>query len=199
MGLEFTIDKELANISVTLTELASVTAIINQQISNRDFLGQFNQMVATLNQCYQVIIISIQPWMELDSEALFCSQFDARHEAYKTSFLKEASRPRLFVEQAYDQNLALNTFKELKTNYPLLKRTFMRFDEYFDKWIDNDTWLVMSMDTVFKMLNRLLQEIGEFKRKDSEDAYQLYQYAFGDIRIYLQIIQEKSAFLNKFN
>lgn len=199
MGLELTISKELANISVTLTELASVTTVINQQISNRDFLGQFNQIITTLNQCYQVIITTIQPWMELDSDALFCSQFDARHEAYKTSFLKEASRPRLFVEQAYEQNLALTTFKELKTNFPLLKRTFMRFDDYFDKWIDNDTWLVMSMDTVFKMLNRLLQEIGELKHKDAEDAYQLYQNAFSDFRIYLQIIREKSALLSNFS
>jgi len=191
MGLEFSVNKELASISVTLTELAAVVGILRRQLPNTSFQTQLSQLVRPLFECYAVIADNLAPWRELLDEAVFQRDFEARHEAYQANFLKEASKPRIFCEQAYEQYQLLKSCKEVKTSYPLLKRNFTRLDEYLDKWIDNDTWLVMSMDLMFKMLNRLLQEIAEFKRKDAEDAYLVYASAFADFAVYLGVIEEK--------
>lgn len=197
MGLELTINKDLATISVTLTEAVAVTGIIRKHIQQAEFLTLYEEIVDAIHACYSVIASNLTPFTMVNSEAEFIQKFDELNEIFQAQYLKEASKPRLYTEQIYERMQILRTLKEFKTGYPLLKRCFTRFDEYFDKWIDNDTWLVMNMDSVFKMLNRLLQEIADYKRKDPEDAYVVFASAFADFSIYLAIVSQKLALLKQ--
>ena len=78
--------------------------------------------------------------------------------------------------------------KESKTSFPLLKRTYERFDQLYDKWITNDAWLAMSIDNLFKRLQALLNEIAAVKQKDPEDAFLIYHAAFTGFSPYLDLI-----------
>ncbi|HEX4939301.1 MAG TPA: hypothetical protein VFX11_11545 [Candidatus Kapabacteria bacterium] len=188
MGIEFTITKELASISVTATELAAISTLVRGQIGSRDFRGQFDPLLASIAGAYDVVIQLLQPFAALRDAADFNRDFTACHTHYKAVYLKEASRPRLFTEQAFQQYQILKTCRELQTGFPLLKRTFTRLDELIDKWIDNDCWLVMNMDTVFKLLHRLLNEFETMRIKDPDEAWLLYRQAFDGFDPYLAIL-----------
>jgi hypothetical protein len=83
--------------------------------------------------------------------------------------------------------------REAKTSFPLLKRTFGRLAELTDKWIANDYWLAMSIDTLYKMLPRLLTEIAELKQKNPGDAWLVYRAAVSDFDIHLALIRQQNA------
>ena len=196
MGIEFTITKELASISVTATELAAIGTLVRSQIASRDFLAQFDPLLDSIAGAYDVVTGLLQPFAALRDEADFKRDFAACHTHYKAVYLKEASRPRLFTEQAFQQYQILKTCRELQTGFPLLKRTFTRLDELIDKWIDNDCWLVMNMDTVFKLLHRLLNEFETMRIKDPDEAWLLYRQAFDGFEPYLAILARRRAILN---
>ncbi|OQK15618.1 hypothetical protein AU255_15455 [Methyloprofundus sedimenti] len=67
----------------------------------------------------------------------------------------------------------------------------MRLDELIDKWVTNDAWLAMTIENLFKMLPRLLNEIAELKQKDPGDAYLIFNSAFNSFVPYLNIIRAK--------
>lgn len=192
MGVELLVARELSTLCVTLTETSSITRIIGSEIRNKDFCNQFNKILDNLCKSYDVVIANLNPLAELDSEESFVADFDERFEAYRTCYLKEISKPRAFSDNAYEDYLVMRTLKESKTGYPLLKKTFERFDEFIDKWVTNDAWLAMSVDNLFKMLNRLLNEIAEIKRRDPTDAYLLYSAAFAAFNPYLALIRQKT-------
>jgi len=195
MGIELDITKELATISATLTEFVSVSSIIKGHIKNSDFDQRFNKMVNDIARCYQVVTDNLLPVSGLATETDFIESFDTRHAAYTDCYLKEISKPRSYAEDAYEEYLLLKTLKESKTRFPLLKRSFIRLDGFIDKWIDNDVWLAMSVDTLFKRLQSLLNEIADYKRQDPEDAFVIYHSIFTGLNDYLALIKNKHEIL----
>jgi hypothetical protein len=193
MGIEFVIDKELANIGMTLTEFSSVTRIINAEIGPGQFSELFNTMMGRMAKAYDVVIDNLQPFIDLDSEDAFVAGFDEQLSSYNGRYLMEISKARTLTVDAYDDYEHLVCMREAKTGYPLLKRTFGRLAELTDKWIANDYWLAMSIDTLYKMLPRLLTEIAELKRKDPGDAWLIYRAAFSDFDIHLALIRQQNA------
>jgi hypothetical protein len=195
MGIELDITKELATVCATLTELSSLSTIINNHINNGDFGQRFNKMVEDIAKSYDVVTANLLPLSELDTEASFVTSFDGRHAAYTDCYLKEISKPRSYADDAYEEYLVLQTLKESKTSFPILKRSFVRLDGFIDKWITNDAWLAMGIDNLFKRLQTLLNEIAALKTKDPEDAYLIYNAAFSGFNAYLALIREKRGLL----
>ena len=193
MGIEFVINKELANIGMTLTEFCSTTRIINAEIGPGDFSNLFNTMMGRMAKAYDVVIDNLQPFIDLDNEEDFIAGFDDLVTRFKESYLLEISKSRTLTVDAYDDYEHLVCMREAKTKFPLLKRTFTRLAEVTDKWIANDYWLAMSIDTLYKMLPRLLTEIAELKQKDPGDAFQIYSAAFSDFDIHLTLIKQQNA------
>lgn len=190
MGIELTVAKELANINMTASEWVALADMINRHIRNPDFSTLFNRMIAELAPCYDLVDEVLSPFFALESEQLFIERFDGCHQHYKEHFLHDASQPRKFADNAYETYLVLNTMKECKTGYPLLKRTFTRLDQFIDKWVTNDAWLAMNIDTMLKMLNRFLLEVAEFKQKDAEDAFLLLHSAFTQFRVFVEPMKQ---------
>ena len=197
MGIELTIARELANLDVTLAELLSLSGIVNGQMRNSDFLDLFNGMVADLARGYEAVSLNLSPLSALDSEDSFAADFDDRYAAYNGCYLHEISKPRACLDEAYEKYLVLKTLKESRTGFPLLKRTFGRLDEFVDKWVTNDAWLAMSIDTLFKMIQRLLNEIDGIKLKDPEDAWLIYSTAFADFDARIALIAQKRRLLTE--
>jgi hypothetical protein len=195
MGIELDITKELATVCATLTELSSLSSIINSHLRNRDYSQRFNKMVEDIAKSYDVVTTNLLPLSELDTDTSFVESFDERHAAYTDCYLKEISKPRSYADDAYEEYLVLKTLKESKTSFPILKRSFVRLDGFIDKWITNDAWLAMGIDNLFKRLQTLLNEIAALKTKDPEDAYLIYSTAFSGFNDYLALIREKRDLL----
>lgn len=195
MGLELTVTKELASIGMTATELAAIARVIEREIGNRDFRRPFAGLLEALTACYGVVLDSLAPLVALDTEAVFLSAFDDTQAAYTGRYLQQASLPRPQAEEAFEQYLMLKTLKESRTGYPLLKRTFARLDDLVDRWVTNDAWLVMSIDSLLKMTNRLVTEIAELKRRDPEEAWLIHQSAFSDGGRFLALLADRQAAL----
>lgn len=193
MGFVFKINEELAAITVTATELLSVTSAIAGLIKNADFMRRFGEIVAEINKSYGVVTDSFSPFYELDSEEKFARLFDAKHETFKSRYLLDVSKPRRYCDNVYDAYIQMQQTKEAKTSFPPLKRGFSRLDTFYDKWITNDALLAMSIDGVLKLKNRLLNEIAEIKQKDAEHAYIIFSSALDDFSDYLKLIQSKSG------
>jgi hypothetical protein len=191
MGIEFDIAKELATINMTLTELSSITGLVNGAIRSGDFYTRYNRIVTDIVTSYHVVTHNLSPFTQLDTESKFEELFDARHAAYTERYLVEISRPRASSEDAYEEYLELKTLKESKTSYPLLKRTFERFDHFIDKWITNDAWLAMCIDNLLKRMQALLNEIAALKKKDIEDAFLIYHAACSGFEHYLALIDRQ--------
>ncbi len=191
MGVELTVVKELASVSVTATELSTVARIINNEIAGGNFHQTFNQMIALLNTCYAIPAAHVQGFLAINDHAQFVENFDQWLASYKEDYLVAASKPRFLVDEAYELYLNLQTSKEIKTGYPLLKHCFLRLDHYIDKWINNDSWLIMNIDNFFKMLLRFNNEVAELKKKDTADAFLIYDGLRQGIQPYLQIIEDQ--------
>jgi len=193
MGIEFVVTKELGNIAATLSEFSSVTRIINGEIGPGEFSTLFNTLMGRMAKTYDVVIDNLQPLIDLDSEDAFVAGFEGRVADYNSRYLMEISKARTLTVDAYDDYEHLVCMREAKTGYPLLKRTFTRLAELTDKWIANDYWLAMSIDTLYKMLPRLLNEIAALKRKDPAAAWLIYHAAFTDFDIHLALIRQQNA------
>jgi hypothetical protein len=197
MGLEFSVTKELASASTTLIELVALTRAIQQQLPRGDFVNQFNHIMGQLYDCYSVIEDNFKPFLAMDNQNAFDAQFDELYAHYSANFLKEASKARPTVEHIYEYYQELKLLKEFKSTFPMLKWAVSRLHDYIDKWIDNDTWFMMTLDRIFKLFNRFLQEISDFKRKDAEDAFSIYALARGDFALFVTILEQKRAELGQ--
>ena len=191
MGNELAITEELVNTNTKLSEISEIATIINSEIKNETFITPFNEMIEEIAKCYDVLIENIMPFAELNNKEDFLEKFDEMSDAYKERYLKEISKPRLYSDEAYEQYLLLQTMKECKTTYPLLKTTFKRLDQFIDKWITNDAWLAMGIDNLFKRLPRLLNKVAETKQIDPSDAFIVYQTAFNEFKLFLESIKTK--------
>lgn len=192
MNLVFKINEELATISVTATELLSVTKTITGLIRAPEFTQAFSAIIAEVNQSYGVVVDSFLPFFKLDAEEKFVQLFDDTYDTFKANYLMAVSKPRKYCDNVYDAYVEMQQMKEAKTTFPILKSSFARLNTLYDKWISNDSFLSMSIDGAIKMKQRLLTEIAETKIRDSEDAYLLFSSAFDDFRSYIDLIQSKS-------
>ncbi len=122
------------------------------------------------------------------SEQEFIEGFDQASQIFLNCYLKEISRPRINAELTYEKYLQFKKRKEVNTNYPLLKYQFARLHNFVDKWVDNDIWLAMTIDSLFKMTARLLNELSAAKCRDAEDAFVIYQSGLPCFQVYLDII-----------
>ncbi|AEF99271.1 hypothetical protein [Methylomonas methanica] len=174
MALELKLIKELATVCVTASELAAIETLIKGELAKPAFVEQFDKMSSSISECYKVTVAVISPWLEISNEAEFNSRFDVAYADFKATYLNITNRPRVASEQAYLDYMLLREFKETQTAYPLLKITFVRLDEFIDKWITNDAWLAMTIENFVKMLYRFLTEIAEMKQKDPTDAFAIY-------------------------
>ncbi len=191
MGIELDCLQELASINVALTELSSLGRIINSEIKGGEFHSRFNKIVDDIGKCFDVVTGNLQPLSDIDSEAAFIEKFDKFHADYSASYLKEISKPRIYSDDAYEGYVLLRLLKEIKTGYPLLKRTFERLDKFIDKWITNDAWLAMAIDNLFKRLQTLFNEIAALSKKDPEEAFLIYASAWHDFTPYLDLISQQ--------
>ena len=192
MGFVFKINEELASITVTASELLSITRTITGMIKNEAFIQLFSGIVREINKSYGVVLDSFAPFYELDGEEKFVQRFNEIHQAFKGAYLLDVSKPRKYFENVYDAYIEMQHTKEIKTGFPLLKQTFSRLDEFYDKWITNDSYLTLNIDGALKLKNRLLNEIAELKQKDKEYAYINFSSALDDFRDYIALIQDKS-------
>ncbi len=196
MSQQLTITKELANICVAATELCSIQQIIHSQIKAEDFSIQFSKIIGSISQCYGVVTDNLMPLATLNSESAFESGFDECFTSYKSSYLQLTSKPRNYSDQAHEEYLMLQDFKQCKTSFPLLKSSFERLYTYVDKWVTNDAWLAMSIENLLKILPRLLTEIYELKQKSPEDAYVNYAASMAAFTPYLALIYEQQKILD---
>jgi hypothetical protein len=191
MGVELNIVRELATVCVTASELSAIESLIKGELKKPAFVGQFDKMTGSIGECYGITAAVIQPWLEMTNEAEFCEKFDTAHADYKATYLGITNRPRVASEQAYLDYMQLREYKESQTDYPLLKRTFTRLDEFIDKWITNDAWLAMSIENLLKMLHRFLNEVAELKQKDPTDAFTIFQAAMAALRPFYPLLANK--------
>lgn len=197
MGVEFNLLKDMGTINSTALELVAVNRLIKSHIGNAAFLAEYDSMVSDINACYQVVIDNLEPFVELQTQADFEAKFEALYRHYIDSYLTEISRPRVHAEFVYEKNLQFRKLKEVKTGFPILKRSFARLHEIVDKWLDNDIWLAMTIDSLFKLLARLLNEINETAAKDTEDAFLVYQGGVLVLADYLAILKQQVEQLPK--
>ena len=192
MGLEFKINEELANIAVTSTELYSASQNILKYARQQDFKKLFGSIIAEVSKSYTVVNDSFTPFAKLTDEASFIQNFDSYLASFSKVYLMEISKPRNYIENVYEPCVELKTTKDAQSKFPLLKYHYARWAVLYDKQMDNDIYLAMSIDRVIKLQNQLLLQIAELKTKDPEDAFLMLSSAWKDFSDYLQIIRVNS-------
>ena len=193
MGVEFTIVKELSTISATAAELAAVNAIICAEIESGEFRDEYDSLLSDILNTYRVVLATLKPLAAIHTVEAFAQQFPEQLQHYGDHYQSALSEPRINAEFTYEKYLQFRKRKELKTSYPPLKRSFARLHDFIDKWIDNDIWLAMCIDTLFKMLFRLLNEVQEFKSRDLEHAFATYHSCLGNVADLLNLIDTALA------
>lgn len=188
MGIELNSLKDMATVSMTAVELAAIDKIIVTHISNASFVNDYQSLIEDITNTYQVVLDNLQPLLDFHTEQQFSEGYNGPSQAFLDCYLKEISKPRVNAEFTYEKYLQFRKLKEVNTGYPLLKRTFARLHDFIDKWIDNDIWLAMTIDSLFKMTARLLNELNELKARDAEDAFIVYQSGLPGFQVYLEII-----------
>lgn len=174
MGNEFKLLKDAATISATLTELVAVNTLITGHISSDNFLDEYESLLADILNTYRCFEDILQPLVTLRDQQDFNQYFSSQFEWYSEHYQAALSEPRVNAEFTFQKYLQFRKRRETKTGFPLLKNAFSRLHDYIDKWIDNDIWLAMTIDSLLKMLFRLLSEVQAVNSRDSEEAFSLY-------------------------
>ena len=195
MGIEFNLLKDMAAITNTAVELVAVNRIIKSHIGARAFNADYDSMLGNISHCYQVVIENLEPLLaiETDTDEGFAAAFQPVYQRYIDSYLLEISRPRVDAEYVYEKNLQFRKLKEVGTSFPILKHAFTRLHEIVDKWLDNDIWLAMTIDSLFKLIARLLNEISELTSKDPEHAFWVFQSGIKPLSMYLSVLKAQVA------
>ena len=189
--LEFTISKEAASVAATASDLHAIHTILSTQLPKPSFQAILAKVVLPLIETYRTPMGVIAPLTAIQTESAFSSQFAEAWKQYKTGFDETHALPRRYVDESYEAYLILSETKEAKTTYPILRRTFDRLYLYMDKYINNDSWLLMNIDNVYKMLNLLLAEIDDQISVDIEESWFRYQLAFSGLTPFLGIVNDK--------
>lgn len=193
MGKEITILKELATISMTSAELASVHELICDEIDTPDFNGAIDDLMSDMVNTYQLVLDNLYPFARIASMAHFEAEFTRCYDAYITGLNRNLSIPRINAELTYEKTLQFRKRWEVKTSYPILKIAFARLLEYIDKWHDNDIWLSMNIDLLLKTWSRFISDVNELRQKDSGLAFAQYDSVARHLPGYLHIIQRNIA------
>ena len=188
MGTELNCLKELATVSMSAVELAAVDKVIMTHINDPSFRQDYQSLLKDITNTYQLVLDNLQPLVDFRSEQEFGEGFDQMSQTFLNCYLKEISRPRVNAEFTYEKYLQFKKRKEVNTSYPVLKHHFARLHDFVDKWVDNDIWLAMTIDSLFKMTARLLNELSAAKNRDAEDAFIIYQSGLPAYQAYLDII-----------
>ncbi|MCG8313081.1 MAG: hypothetical protein MI976_07685 [Pseudomonadales bacterium] len=196
MANESNVFKELANISMSISELAAVKAIIWEEIESQEFRDQFADLLSDMVNSYQVVLKNLQPFAQINTPELFSQHFDTRRDELAQSYSVDNGIPRANAEFTYEKYLEFRQLKITRTSYPLLKVAFARLHAYIDKWLDNDIWLAMSIDVLFKMTFRVMEDIAQQKPKDSETAYKLFRSCAAKLPPYLAIIEHNCQIIS---
>lgn len=189
MGTELTILKELGTISMTSAELAAVTKIIREEIDAKEFRTELHSLLSDMVNTYQLVVDIFTPFTEISTQRQFKTQFSDTFQRYSDEFNQNLSIPRVNAEFTFEKTLQFRKLTPVKTSYPILKRAFARLLEYIDKWHDNDIWLSMSIDMLMKMVLRLMNEVNDIQKKDTEQAFLLYESSASHYRGFLAIIE----------
>ena len=189
MNYIFRINEELSSVTVTATELLSVCKSFSSTVKNDEFIEW--------EKFYAVVTASFAPFYDLDCVESFVEDFDKLHQSFKENYLIDVSKPRKYCDNVYDRYIQLQQTKEAKSSFPTLKRNFQRLDALYDKWISNDNFLGLSIDAILKQKNLLLTQIADMKKKDEEDAWQVFYASFDDFCPYLNFISGKSDEIRK--
>jgi hypothetical protein len=174
MSLEFKITKELATLNATAAEWQAFAQVINNTLPNQEFRQIFTKMIQALPGIYQLPVDALNPFIQIQTLEGFNKYFDELQNQYQQVFLQLASQPRHFANASHEHYMVLTTMKEIKSTYPILKRTFDNLYQFMDKWVTNDAWIIMGCDVVFKSFNRLLLEISTLKKQDPDEAWLIF-------------------------
>ena len=190
--LEFTLCKEAASIATTATELAAVHRLLRRYLTQADTLTMLDKVIQPLVESYQTLVYVLEPLLNIKTESDFQSGFDSAFDQYRLRLQEKNGLPRKQAECAYEAYLLLAQTRDANTRFPILRRTFDRLLNYIDKYVDNDSWLLMNIDNVYKMLNLLLGEITELNRCDPEEAWLSYDLAMESLLPFMQIINNRA-------
>lgn len=182
---ELTILNELAKITAIHCEWIAIADIVSEHVNNPEFSALYRRMLAALDPCYRFTIDTLSPFAALSTLPSFARGFEELYSDYQKKYLLEASKPRHAADQTHEVFIEIMQRREFSTTYPLLKRTFDRLDYFVDKYVNNDAWLVMSIDTILKRLSRFLNEVAELNVRDQEEAFLIYHALMQNIERYL--------------
>lgn len=171
MGIEIQELKDIATITMTATEVASVLTTLAGSIRKPGFQAELGSLTEDIEASYRVVLENLAPFMGINTQAEFDAQFAQQAASYGERYLMEISRPRELAENTFQKNLQFWKIKETKTSFPLFKLTFQRLREFIDKWIDNDIWLAMTIDSLFKNHHRLLGQVSQLAQQDNEQGF----------------------------
>lgn len=189
MGKEFKVIKETATVCATIIELAAIDTRIRTEITSPDFYDEYDSLLKDILSTYQAFVNILKPLTGCHDQTAFTERFPALAQQYESGYQQSQSVARINAEFTFEKYLQFQKRKELKTRYPPLKATFSRLHDLIDKWIDNDIWLAMSIDTVLKMLNLIVIDIKENHDKDIDDAYSTYAASIGTLLPLLETIE----------
>lgn len=196
MGIEFNLTKELATISATATELAAIDRLLDEELDAADFRLAKADLLFDVVDSYRVVIDLLQPLLALLDPAVFATDFETEFACYQGQYQKALSQPRINAENTFQKYLQFRKRAEVKTSYPPLKYSFQRLHDLIDKWIDNDIWLAMCIDSLFKQLNRHLTEVASLKTRDPEWSFLVFQSTVRQLPALLTIVNNAIASIN---
>jgi hypothetical protein len=193
MTNEITIFKELAVVTSHRAEWLDIVETVQGHIRRAEFVQTFTAMNTEVLRVYGFVASMLSPFVTLhqqvsSGEVEFDQGFDELLLAYQQSYLAEASIPRHYADEAFEHFILIQQSKEFSTGYPLLKHSFDRLDYIIDKFITNDAWLVMSIETVMKRLARWLNDVADIKKADIDDAWWMYRGLMKGIEPYLPLL-----------
>ena len=190
MGTEFSMMKDLATISATLGELSAVQQLIREEIDSPEFLGEFDLLLIDIVDTYEVVADILRPLVKLSEFSSYQQSFEPHWKQFNANYQKALSKPRINAEFTFEKYLQFRKLKATKTSYPPLKRAFGRLHDLVDKWIDNDIWLAMTIDSLLKKLFNFLAEVAELHSQDPSSAFSLYRSCVGGFASNLAAMDE---------
>ena len=82
MGNEINLFKELANISMSVCELASVKSLIWQEVEDPEFREHFANLLCDIVNSYRLVNVNLEPLVSIDTPTRFTTTFDDSRNAF---------------------------------------------------------------------------------------------------------------------
>jgi len=188
----------MATVSATATELRAVAEALYVTSHKQEFKQELTSLLDEILQSYEVVLEHFQPLCAFNDPVVFEKGFPQLAQAFADDYLTVISLPRIYAELTFQKHLQFWKLKETQTKHPLLSNLFTRLKAFIDKWIDNDIYLAMTIDSLFKSAHRVVGEVNELLLQDAELGYLAYQCSLGQLTAYLNIIQVHVTVLRSF-